>query len=246
MTTAIIVDGVSKEFRIRRQKTIKALTVNMSRGERAQTTRFLALDNVSFSVDEGDSIGLMGLNGSGKSTLLKLVSGVMTPDAGSVLTRGRIAGLIEVGAGMTQDLTGRENIFLNGAILGMTEPEIRRKFDAIVAFSEVEELLDGSVRYYSSGQYMRLAFAIAVHTDCNIFLIDEVLAVGDQPFKRKCLRKIRELREEGRTMVFVSHNATQVMKLCRRGIVLKRGALAFDGASDEAVRYLGYDEVDDD
>jgi ABC-2 type transport system ATP-binding protein len=245
MTTSIYVDGVTKQFSFRKQKNLKTLTIDLTRG-RAKKRSFKALDNVGFTVEEGEAVGLMGLNGSGKSTLLKLISGVLKPDAGTILTRGRIAGLIEVGAGLHKDLTGRENIYLNGAILGMSEKEIDRKFDQIIAFSEVEEFLDNEVRHYSSGQFMRLAFSTAVHTDCDIFLIDEVLAVGDQPFKRKCIRKIKELKAEGRTMFYVSHNAKQVTNLCTRGLVLKKGVLAFDGTPADAVHYLGYDSVEDD
>jgi ABC-2 type transport system ATP-binding protein len=251
MATSIYVNGVTKQFTLRRNKSLKNVTIDMTRTsatrrDQAKNIRFKALDNIGFTVEQGESVGLMGLNGSGKSTLLKMISGVMKPDAGTILTRGRIAGLIEVGAGLHKDLTGRENIYLNGAILGMSEKEIDRKFDQIVAFSEIEEFLDNQVRHYSSGQFMRLAFSTAVHTDCDIFLIDEVLAVGDQPFKRKCIRKIKELKEAGRTMFYVSHNAKQVVSLCSRGLVLKRGSLAFDGSSEDAVHYLGYDQVDDD
>jgi ABC-2 type transport system ATP-binding protein len=170
----------------------------------------------------------------------------MAPDEGEILTRGRIAGLIEIGAGLHPDLSGRENIFLNGAILGMSESEIRGKFDSIVDFSEVEKFLDTEVRHYSSGMFMRLAFSTAVHTDCDIFLIDEVLAVGDQPFRKKCMRRIRELRDEGRTMVFVSHNPKQVVRLCQRGIVLKAGEMAYAGTAEGAVNALGYDLDDED
>jgi ABC-2 type transport system ATP-binding protein len=251
MAIAIYVDGVTKQFTLRRNKSLKNVTIDLTRSSpekrgKGKNVTFKALDNVGFTVQEGEAVGLMGLNGSGKSTLLKLISGVMKPDHGTILTRGRVAGLIEVGAGLHKDLTGRENVYLNGAILGMTEKEIDRKFDEIVAFSEVEEFLDNQVRHYSSGQFMRLAFSTAVHTDCDIFLIDEVLAVGDQPFKRKCIRKIKELKDEGRTMFYVSHNAQQVIRLCDRGLVLKRGNLAFDGSSKDAVHYLGYDQVDDD
>jgi ABC-2 type transport system ATP-binding protein len=164
----------------------------------------------------------------------------MSPDSGEVLKRGRIAGLIEVGAGMSPDLSGRENIFLNGAILGMTEPEINRKFDSIVDFSEMERFLDREVRHYSSGQFSRLAFSIAVHTDSDIFLMDEVLAVGDQPFRRKCMRRIRQLKAEGRTMVYVSHSPSQVLKLCERGLVLEAGKMVFEGSAEEAVKAVGY------
>jgi ABC-2 type transport system ATP-binding protein len=246
VSPAIVVDRVSKSFRLRHNKTLRRLAIEASKG-RELSQSFKALDSISFTVEQGDSIALMGLNGSGKSTLLKMISGVMEPDSGKVLARGRIAGLIEVGAGLHPDLSGRENIYLNGAILGMTEAEINRKFDSIVEFSEVAKFLDSEVRHYSSGMFMRLAFSVAVHTECDIFLIDEVLAVGDQPFRRKCMKRIHQLKDEGRTMVFVSHNATQVLKLCERGIVLQSGSLVFDGTAKEAVRELGYDtdEADD-
>jgi ABC-2 type transport system ATP-binding protein len=244
MTTSVVVDHVTKRFRLSNQKTFKRLVVDAVKGRRLSNS-LTALDDITFSLEQGESIGLMGLNGSGKSTLLKLISGVMTPDEGEVLTRGRIAGLIEVGAGLHPDLSGRENIFLNGAILGMSEAEINRKFDAIVSFSDMEKFLDTEVRHYSSGMFMRLAFATAVHTDCDIFLIDEVLAVGDQPFKKKCMARIRQLKAEGRTMVYVSHNPKQVLKLCERGLVLKAGQMAFQGSAEDAVKALGYDLDDD-
>jgi ABC-2 type transport system ATP-binding protein len=242
-STSIVVDKATKRFTMANQKTFKKLIVNAVRG-RPLSDSFTALSEISFTLDQGETIGLMGLNGSGKSTLLKLISGVMTPDAGTVLTRGRIAGLIEVGAGLHPDLTGRENIYLNGAILGMSEPEIDRKFDSIIAFSEMERFLDKEVRHYSSGMFMRLAFSTAVHTDCDIFLIDEVLAVGDQPFRKKCMTRIKELKAEGRTMVFVSHNPKQVVNLCDRGIVLEAGHMAYEGTAEGAVKALGY-ELDD-
>jgi ABC-2 type transport system ATP-binding protein len=243
-STSIVVDKATKRFTMANQKTFKKLVVNAVRG-RPLSDSFTALNEISFTLEQGETIGLMGLNGSGKSTLLKLISGVMTPDAGSVLTRGRIAGLIEVGAGLHPDLTGRENIYLNGAILGMSEVEIDRKFDSIVSFSEMEKFLDKEVRHYSSGMFMRLAFSTAVHTDCDIFLIDEVLAVGDQPFRKKCMARIKELKAEGRTMVFVSHNPKQVVNLCDRGIVLESGQMVYEGTAEGAVKALGY-ELDDD
>ena len=243
--TAVIVDGVSKRFRLSNQKTMKRLVVNAVK--RRQLTRsFTALEDISFTLEQGDSIGVMGLNGSGKSTLLKLISGVMSPDDGEVRVRGRIAGLIEVGAGFHPDLTGRENVFLSGAIMGMSEAELNRKFDAIVEFSEMEKFLDTEVSRYSSGMFMRLAFAVAIQTECDIFLMDEMLAVGDQPFKRKCMRRINQLKEEGRTMVFVSHSPRQVMRLCERGLVLESGRKVFEGTAAEAVRHLGYDVESDD
>jgi ABC-2 type transport system ATP-binding protein len=245
MTTSIVVDHVSKRFKVAHQQSLKKLLVNAVRGSKLSTA-FTALDDISFTLEQGDSIGVMGLNGSGKSTLLKLLSGVMSPDDGKVWTRGRIAGLIEVGAGLHPDLSGRENIYLSGAILGMSEAEINRKFDAIVDFSEMEKFLDSEVRHYSSGMFMRLAFAVAIQTDCDIFLMDEMLAVGDQPFKRKCLRRIDELKEEGHTMVFVSHSPRQVMRVCERGLVLQAGKMVFEGSAAEAVKQVGYDFGSDD
>ncbi|MEJ7706672.1 MAG: ABC transporter ATP-binding protein [Nocardioidaceae bacterium] len=245
MSTSVVVDRVSKRFKLTQQKTIKQVAVDLVRG-RPSSTNFTALDDVSFTLEQGESIALMGLNGSGKSTLLKLISGVMAPDAGQVLTRGRIAGLIEVGAGLHPDLSGTENIYLNAAILGMSEAEIDKKYDSIVNFSEMGKFLNSEVRHYSSGQFMRLAFAVAVHTDCDLFLIDEVLAVGDQPFRKKCMKRILELKKEGRTIVFVSHNPKQVLRVCERGIVLEDGRVAFEGSSADAVKALNYEITDDD
>jgi ABC-2 type transport system ATP-binding protein len=244
MAEAIVVEGVSKRFKIANHKSIRKLTANVV--QRKQLSRDLtALNDVSFSLEQGDSIGLMGLNGSGKSTLLKLISGVMAPDDGQVLTRGRVAGLIEVGAGFHPELSGQENVYLNAAILGMSEEETDSKFDSIVEFSEMGKFLNNEVRHYSSGMFMRLAFAVAIHTECDIFLMDEMLSVGDQPFKRKCLRKIMELKESGKTMVYVSHNPRQVLRVCNRGLVLEKGSLVFEGAAEDAVKKLGYDLEDD-
>ena len=244
MAEAIVVEGVSKRFKIANHKSIRKLTANVV--QRKELSRDLtALNDVSFSLEQGDSIGLMGLNGSGKSTLLKLISGVMAPDDGQVLTRGRVAGLIEVGAGFHPELSGRENVYLNAAILGMSEEETDAKFDSIVEFSEMGKFLDNEVRHYSSGMFMRLAFAVAIHTECDIFLMDEMLSVGDQPFKRKCMRKIMELKESGKTMVYVSHNPRQVLRVCNRGLVLEKGSLVFEGGAEDAVKKLGYDLEDD-
>ncbi|MBA2574817.1 MAG: ABC transporter ATP-binding protein [Actinomycetota bacterium] len=245
MAEAVIVEGVAKSFKLANHKTMKKLVVNAAKRQPLSRS-FTALEDISFTLEQGDSIGLMGLNGSGKSTLLKLISGVMSPDKGQVLTRGRIAGLIEVGAGFHPDLSGRENIYLNGAILGMTEAEIDNKFDSILDFSEMEKFLDSEVRHYSSGQFMRLAFAVAVHTDCDIFLIDEVLAVGDQPFRKKCMKRILELKAEGRTMVFVSHSPKQVLRICERGLVLESGKMVFEGSAVDAVKKINYEITDED
>ncbi len=228
MPTAVELDAVSKRFVLRRTRSLKDLAVHVVKGRPLGDT-LLALDEVSLTVEQGESVGLLGLNGSGKSTLLKLVSGVLRPDSGSVRTRGRVAGLIEVGAGLHPDLTGRENVFLNGAILGMTEPEIRGAFDSIVAFSEMEKFLDTEVKYYSSGMFLRLAFSVAVHTDPDVFLVDEILAVGDPPFRRKCVERIQQLSREGRTLVVVSHDLPTVREVCTRGVVLEQGRKVEDG-----------------
>ena len=198
---------------------------------------------MSFTVEQGESIGLMGLNGSGKSTLLKLINGVMRPDSGTIRTRGRIAGLIATGAGFHPQLTGRENLFLNGAILGMSEAETKRKFDEIVEFADIGKFLDTPVSHYSSGMYARLGFSIAIHVDADIFLADEVLAVGDRPFKKKCMAKMQEIRQEGTTIFYVSHATASVRAMCDRVLVLESGRLNFDGDVDEGIRYLQYDDA---
>jgi ABC-2 type transport system ATP-binding protein len=245
MSESIVVENVSKQFTMRYHRTIKQMTIAMMRRKQISDT-FWAVNDVSFKIEQGESVGLMGLNGSGKSTLLKLINGVMKPDRGSVLTRGRIAGLIATGAGFHPALTGRDNVFLNAAILGMTEAETRKKFDQIVEFADIGKFLDTPVGFYSSGMFSRLGFAVAVHTDSDIFLVDEVLAVGDKPFKKKCMERMDEIRQEGRTMLYVSHAAASVRKMCDRVLVLEKGVLGYDGPVDEGIRYLKYeDDVDD-
>ena len=241
MTESIVVENVSKTFTLRYHRTFKQMTVALVKG-RDISDDFKALDDVSFSIQQGESIGLMGLNGSGKSTLLKLINGIMRPDAGSVLTRGRIAGLIATGAGFHPQLTGRENVYLNAAILGMSEQETRRKFDDIVDFADIGRHLDAPVGNYSSGMFARLGFSVAIHVDSDIFLADEVLAVGDRPFKKKCMEKMNEIRDSGRTLFYVSHAAGSVRKMCDRVIVLEKGRVGFDGDVDEGIRYLKYDD----
>lgn len=235
---SIIVDHVTKEFRKRKTRSIKQLMISAVRRQPVRAQQFRALDDVSFTVSEGESVAILGYNGSGKSTALKLVSGVLEPDGGRVLTRGRVAGLIEVGAGFHPDLTGRENVYLNAAILGMTEAETTARFDDIVAFSEIGDFIDQEVSHYSSGMFMRLAFAVAIHVELDILLVDEVLAVGDAPFRRKCVEKIKELTARGVTMVVVSHSKGMVKSLCDRGIVINKGKLIFDGDIDEALTYV--------
>ena len=235
--TAVVVDGVHKHFRLRHTHSLKESLIWLTQ-RRHLRDDFTALSGVTFEVRQGETVALLGRNGSGKSTLLKLMAGVMSPDAGQVSVRGRVAGLLEVGAGLHPDLTGRENIFLNAAILGLGEAEIKARFDDIVAFADIGPFLDAQVRFYSSGMFLRLAFAVAVHTDPEVFLVDEILAVGDEPFRRKCLDRIRLLSAQGRTLVIVSHDVDLVAGLCSRGVVLSKGRLVHDGAIDDAVSTL--------
>ena len=244
-TESIVVSNVTKKFTMRYHRTLKQMTVAMLRRQEISDD-FLALDDVSFTVQQGESIGLMGLNGSGKSTLLKVINGVMRPDSGTVLTRGRIAGLIATGAGFHPQLTGRENIYLNAAILGMSEADTNRKFDDIIEFADIGRFLDTPVGHYSSGMFSRLGFAVAVHTDSDIFLVDEVLAVGDKPFKRKCIARMEEIKKEGRTLFYVSHSAPSVKRMCDRVLVLDKGVLGYDGPTKEGIKYLHYDDDPDD
>ena len=237
-TNVIEVAGVTKQFTLRHQRSLKEMAVSVLTRKPIDMNRFNALDGVSFNVTEGESVALLGFNGSGKSTLLKLISGVLRPDDGAVRTRGRVAGLIEVGAGFHPDLTGRENVYLNGAILGMTERQIGERFDEIVAFSEIEQFIDTEVKFYSSGMFLRLAFSVAVHTNPDVFLVDEILAVGGVPFLRKCVDRIHELQESGCSLVIVSHDLELIKRLCNRGILLEKGHLLVDGTAAEAVDRL--------
>src|SRR6266446_6564425 len=207
---------------------------------------FWALKNVSFEVKRGEIVGIIGRNGAGKSTLLKILSRITEPTEGRVLLRGRVASLLEVGTGFHPELTGRENIFLNGAILGMTQREIRKKFDEIVAFAGVERFLDTPVKRYSSGMYVRLAFAVAAHLEPDILVVDEVLAVGDAVFQQKCLGKMRDIRAQGHSVIVVSHNMATVTSLCQRAIWLREGNVAMMGTASEVVRaYLSEGRQDD-
>jgi ABC-2 type transport system ATP-binding protein len=243
-TTSIEVDHVSKLFSKRYQRTLKQTAVAKMRGRKTMDT-FWALQDVTFQVQQGEAIGLMGLNGSGKSTLLKHIMGVMKPTSGRVRTRGRVSGLIATGAGFHPEMTGRENIYMNAAILGMTEEETDEKFPAIAAFAEIGDFMETPVGNYSSGMFARLGFSVAVHVDCDIFIADEVLAVGDQPFKKKCMKKMEEIRDSGVTLFYVSHAAQSVRKMCNRVIVLEQGKVGFDGEVDAGIHYLHYDDDDD-
>ncbi|MGI6785060.1 MAG: ABC transporter ATP-binding protein [Gleimia sp.] len=233
------VENVTKEFTIRRTHTLKETIVWSLTGRRDEISeQFRALNDVSFTVYEGDTIALLGFNGSGKSTMLKLISGVMREDSGYIGVRGKVAGLIEVGAGFHPDLTGRENVYLNGAILGMSKDEIDAAYDDIVAFSEIEKFIDTEVKFYSSGMFLRLAFSVAVHTSPDIFLVDEILAVGDEPFQRKCIARIKEMKSEGTTLVIVSHDLDMIADICDRGILLEKGSVIVDGPVDEAIERM--------
>jgi ABC-2 type transport system ATP-binding protein len=244
VATSIEVENVSKEFSMRYQRTLKQVVVAKLRGRKTKDD-FWALKDVSFSVEQGEAIGLMGLNGSGKSTLLKHIMGVMRPTSGQVRTRGRISGLIATGAGFHPEMTGRENIYMNAAILGMTKEETDAKFDDIAGFADVGEFLDTPVGNYSSGMFARLGFSVAVNVDCDVFIADEVLAVGDQPFKKKCMKKMEEIRDSGVTLFYVSHAAQSVRKMCTRVIVLEKGVVGFDGDVDAGIKFLHYDDDDD-
>src|ERR1700753_4355418 len=222
---------------VRQARTFARKAVDFARGrqivEGDEVEQFWALRDLSFDVKRGEVLGIMGRNGAGKSTLLKILSRITEPTRGRVVLRGRVASLLEVGTGFHQELTGRENIFLNGAVLGMTRREIRSKFDEIVAFAEVEKFLDTPVKHYSSGMYVRLAFAVAAHLEPEILIVDEVLAVGDAQFQKKCLGKMQDVSTSGRTVLFVSHNMQAVSILCNRGMFLRSGSLEYVGGAKE-------------
>ncbi len=251
----IRVEGLSKKYRIgareKADRTFREVLVGMASapfrrlkriGKSAPADETIwALKDVSLEVRRGEVLGIIGRNGAGKSTLLKVLSGITEPTEGRVEIRGRVASLLEVGTGFHEELTGRENIYLNGAILGMKKAEIDRKFDEIVAFSEIERFLDTPVKRYSSGMYVRLAFAVAAHLEPEILLVDEVLAVGDVAFQKKCLGKMDEVSRTGRTVLFVSHNMGAVQNLCQRGVLLRTGQVVRDGPVDEVIKeYLEY------
>lgn len=249
---AIKIEHVSKEYRLgaigggtlrgdlqswwarARGKEDPNLKLDQTSGRKGD--RFLALDDVSFEVKKGEAVGIIGHNGAGKSTLLKLLSRVTAPTKGSISYNGRIASMLEVGTGFHPELTGRENVYMNGAILGMSKAEIDKKFDEIVAFAEMEKFIDTPVKRYSSGMYVKLAFAVAAHLDSEIMIMDEVLAVGDMKFQQKCLGKMGDAaNNEGRTVLYVSHNMNTIRQLCERCIVLEKGRIIFIGNTEEAI-----------
>ena len=254
MGPAVSADGLGKHYVLGRRRSGDGLRDAISRsfarwtpgraGGRGTATEnggIWALRDVSFEVEPGQVIGIIGANGAGKSTLLKLLSRITVPTEGSLAMRGRVGSLLEVGTGFHHELTGRENIYLNGAILGMRRYEIARRFDAIVEFAEVQRFVDTPVKHYSDGMYLRLAFGVAAHLEPDLLIVDEVLAVGDARFQKRCLGKMREISSGGgRTVLFVSHNMSVIQRLCRRCLLLERGRLAGDGAPGEVIRrYLG-------
>lgn len=256
--TVIRVENLSKRYTLthqRQERSYKSLREVISDGAKSILTslrnpnfqsqnltreEFWALKDVSFEINQGDRVGIIGRNGAGKSTLLKILSRIVEPTSGRISIKGRVASLLEVGTGFHPELTGRENIYLNGAILGMSKAEIRKKFDEIVAFAEIEKFLDTPVKRYSSGMYVRLAFAVAAHLEPEILIVDEVLAVGDVQFQKKCLGKMQDVsKEEGRTVLFVSHNMNAIQRLCSQCVMLERGQLLAHGdTASLVVRYL--------
>lgn len=227
-------DRISKRFILRRDNSLKDRLLSFRSGRRNREV-FTALDEVSIQVRAGHTVALIGHNGSGKSTLLKVVGGILDPSSGIISRRGRVAALLELGAGFHPDLSGRDNVFLNASLLGMSRAETEAVFESIVAFAELEEFIDTQVKFYSSGMYVRLAFAVAIHTDPDVLLVDEVLAVGDEAFQRKCMDVIRRFQQEGRTILLVTHNLGQVLELADSAVLLHHGKLVYDGEPREAV-----------
>jgi lipopolysaccharide transport system ATP-binding protein len=244
-TPVISVSGLGKRYYLSRQPRTDTLRDSLTQkfrrlvgraGPEAEAEEFWALRDVGFEVNQGDVVGIIGRNGAGKSTLLKILSRITEPTAGTVRLRGRVASLLEVGTGFHPELSGRENIYLNGAILGMSRAEITRKFDEIVAFAEVERFLDTQVKHYSSGMYVRLAFAVAAHLEPEILIVDEVLAVGDAQFQKKCLGKMQDVaRTSGRTILFVSHNTAALQAICRTGLWLQQGRIVQAGPINDCL-----------
>ncbi len=244
MTVAIQIEGISKMFRLYRERPTslkQRLLVSRSRSE-----EFWALRDVSFDIAQGSSLGLIGHNGSGKTTLLKCVAGILRPTAGTIRYRGRLAALLELGAGFHPDLTGRENVYLNASFLGLSRRDTDRIYDDVVAFAELEEFMDNQVKFYSSGMLVRLGFAVAVHVDPEVLLIDEVLAVGDESFQRRCLDRVRRFQSEGRTIVLVTHALDVVREVCDEAVMLEHGRVHAIGAPDVVVRTLRHRLLSDD
>ncbi|ADG05621.1 ABC transporter ATP-binding protein [Kyrpidia tusciae] len=234
MSDAVEVQNVWKKFRIYHDKAY-TLKERLIFWNRQKADEFWALKGVNLTIHSGTTVGLIGRNGSGKSTLLKIISRILYPTRGEVKIRGRVSTLLELGAGFHPDFTGRENIFLNASILGFTRKEIKDKLQDIIAFSELEDFIDNPVRNYSSGMYMRLGFSVAVHVDPDILLVDEVLAVGDLAFQEKCINRIKEMKRQGKTIIFVSHSPDQVEDLCDVAVWLDKGEIKMQGRADQVV-----------
>ena len=234
---AIQFDRVSKKFTLHheRSRSLQELAVNLFRRNNDSHEEFWALQDVSFTVEQGETLGLIGPNGAGKSTALKLISRIIEPTSGQIEVNGRVGALLELGAGFHPDLTGRENIYLNGSILGLSRAQIRRRLDEIIAFAELERFIDVPVKHYSSGMYVRLGFSVAVHTDPEVLLVDEVLAVGDQNFQHKCLERIMEMQRKGVTICFVSHGLGEVRRLCSRAVWLDDGMVQAEGDVEDTI-----------
>ena len=235
MTTVIEVDHVSKNFKIHHERN-QSLKERLLHPKAGSTEIFHALADISFKVSTNETVGILGHNGSGKSTLLKCICGVLQPTSGQIRLRGSLAALLELGAGFQTELSGRDNVFLYGAMLGLSKKNVQAIFDDIVAFSEIEQFIDTQVKFYSSGMYVRLAFAVAVNVDPDILVVDEVLAVGDERFQAKCIDRIRTFQEEGRSILLVTHQADQVRALCDRAIVLDGGNMVANGPVQESLR----------
>ena len=234
-------DHVTKQFSKNNHKTFKEFLPALFKGEQTKES-FTALDDISFEIQKGETVGIIGPNGSGKSTILKLIAGVMSPNKGKVTVHGNISPLIELGAGFHPELTGRENIFLNGAILGLSQKEIASNLNSIIEFAELQEFIDQPVKHYSSGMYMRLAFAVAVHTHPEILLVDEILAVGDTAFQKKCFDRMEEFKKsKDVTIIFVSHNLNQVEKFCSRVIYINNHNIQIDSTPKYSInKYMNY------
>jgi ABC-2 type transport system ATP-binding protein len=235
VAAAIEIERVTKNFRLYHQKP-SSLKERILRFRRIRWEPFTALDDISLDIEAGTTVGLLGHNGSGKSTLLKCIAGILQPSAGSVRTVGRMAALLELGAGFHPELSGRENVYLNGSILGLKRTEVDRVFDDIVAFAELEQFIDTPVKHYSSGMYVRLGFAVAINVDPEILLVDEVLSVGDEAFQRKCTDKVKTFQAEGRTIVVVTHAADMVRQMCDKAAALEHGKLVAQGEPNEVIR----------
>ena len=237
MANIVELENVSKRFVIHKEKSLKERLLNF-RLSQSHKEDFFALRDVSFDISVGESLGLVGHNGSGKRTLLKVIGGILYPTSGVVRRRGRIAALLELGTGFHPDLTGRQNIYLNGSLMGLSRLEIEKHLESIIDFSGIEEFIDTPVKFYSSGMYVRLAFSVAVHSDPDLLIIDEVLAVGDQPFQEKCFERMREFQKQGRTIVLVSHSSEQIKSFCDRVALLHHGELKYVGKTRQGLKML--------